>query len=301
MASMGRKMAIAATLVFAPALTIGCGASSRNSPPPTGNASAIANDDEAVSGLMEHHRFHHHGGVTLFIAMSLDTLGVSPERQAALERIRGDLLDRMDPARVAEQKLAATLADGIAAGSIDAVKVDADVAQVTAAAVRVPDESAGPLNELHALLTPPERAAIVDKIEAHWAVWLATNADESGPKSPERGHLAALTAELGLSADQVDTIRAGLRGTMKTVPRIDRPEIAAHLRAFDDAFRGEAFDAKSFTTASADHASLVGWGAAQMAHFVETVTPVLTPDQRTKLAQRLREHATHDPSAQREP
>jgi len=29
-------------------------------------------------GLMEHHRHHHHGGVTLFIAMSLDTLGVSP-------------------------------------------------------------------------------------------------------------------------------------------------------------------------------------------------------------------------------
>ena len=53
--------------------------------------------------------------------------------------------------------------------------------------------------------------------------------------------------------------------------------------------------------ASGANAHLVGWGAAQMAHFVETASPVLTSEQRAKLAQRLRDHASHNPSAQATP
>src|ERR1019366_1403035 len=154
--------------------------------------------DDAAAGLMEHHRQHHHGGVTLFIAMSLDTLGVSPEQHAAVEKIRTDLHARMEPAHTAEQNLAATLADGLAAGSIDAAKVDAAVAQVTAAAAAVHDASADALNELHTVLTPPQRAALVDKVEAHWAIWQKANAEETDPAKSEGGHLATLATELGL-------------------------------------------------------------------------------------------------------
>ena len=99
----------------------------------------------------------------------------------------------------------------------------------------------------------------------------------------------------------MDKIRAGLGEGMKAVPRLDPQEIATHLRAFGDAFRSDKFDAKALTAASGANAHLVGWGAAHLAHFVETVSPVLTPDQRTKLAQRLREHAAHDPSAAGKP
>ena len=43
---------------------------------------------------------------------------------------------------------------------------------------------------------------------------------------------------------------------------------------------------------------MTSWGAAHLARFVEAATPILTPDQRASLAERLREHAAHDPSAQ---
>jgi hypothetical protein len=33
-----------------------------------------------------------------------------------------------------------------------------------------------------------------------------------------------------------------------------------------------------------------------MAFFYETVTPLLTPEQRTMLSQHLREHASHQPA-----
>ena len=290
-----RKIGIIATVLFGALATVGCGGGSANTPPPA-TAARASDVDDVSAGLMEPHRHHHHGGVTLIIALSLDTLGVSPEQRTAVEKIRGDLHARMEPARVAEQKLAATLADGLAAANLDAASVDAAVAQVAAAAAKVHDASADALNELHAVLTPPERAALVDKVEAHWAVWQEANAEEADRAYPERGQLAMLATNLDLTQDQVNKIRAVLGEGMKAVPRLDPQGIATHLRAFGDAFRSDKFDARLLTTANGANAHLAGWGAARLAHFIEAVSPVLTPDQRTKFAQRLREHAAHNPS-----
>jgi Spy/CpxP family protein refolding chaperone len=290
------RIGVVAALLLGGTASVGCAGSSANAAPAATPTSAVA--DDATAGLIEHDRYHHHGGVTLFIAMSLDTLGVSPEQRAAVEKIRSDLHARMEPARAAEQNLGGTLADGLAAGTIDAAKVDAAVAQLTAAAATVHEASIDALNELHGVLTPPQRAALVDKVESHWAVWQAANADEVGTPHPSEGRLAMLATDLDLTPDQVDKIRAGLGDTMKGVPPLDPQEVAAHLRAFDDAFLSERFDARLLVTASGVNAHMVGWGAAHMARFVETVAPVLTPDQRTALAQRIHEHATHDPSAQ---
>lgn len=88
---------------------------------------------------------------------------------------------------------------------------------------------------------------------------------------------------------------------MNAVPRLDPQEIAAHLRAFGDAFRGETFDARALATGPTANAHLAGWGAAHLANVVETVSPILTPDQRAAFAQKLREHATHNPTDQANP
>jgi Spy/CpxP family protein refolding chaperone len=286
------KIRTIATVLFGALAAGSCGGASANARPPATAASA-SDIDEVAAGLTEHHRHHHHGGVTLLIALSLDTLGISPEQRPAVEKIRRDLHARMEPARAAQQRLAAALADGVAAANLDAATVDAAIAQVSAAAATVHDASTDALNELHAVLTPPERAALVDKVEAHWSVWQKANAEETDPANPEGGRLAMLTTDLGLTQDQVDKIRAGFGERMKAVPRLDRREIATHIQAFGDAFRGEKFDAKTLTGASGANAHLAGWGAAHLAHFIEAVSPVLTPDQRSEFAQRLREHSAH--------
>ncbi|MGO8997847.1 MAG: periplasmic heavy metal sensor [Polyangiaceae bacterium] len=271
---------------------LGCGGSSANNaktpPPPVAEVSA--EEEDATAGLLEHHRHHHHGGVTLLLAMSLDTLGVPPEEKPQLEKIRQDLHARMEPSRAAEQALVGLLADGIAAGAIDTAKVDAAVAQLSSTAAAVHDASTDALNRLHAVLTPPQRAALIDKLEAHWSVWQKANTDESD-------HLAQLAGDLTLAPDQIDKVRASLADAMKTIPHFDPQEVAAHIRAFGDAFKAETFDAKTLTTGGPATAHMVGWGGAHMARFLESVSPVLTPDQRTKLAQRLREHMGHNPSA----
>ena len=290
-----RKIRITAAVLLGAFAPVGCGGGSANTPPPATAASA-SDIDDVSAGLTEHHRHHHHGGVTLLIALSLDTLGVPPEQRTAVEKIRSDLHARMEPARAAEQRLVATLADGLAAANLDAASVDAAVARVVVAAAKVHDASADALNELHAVLTPAQRAALVEKVEAHWAVWQKANAEETGPRNPDHGQLAMLATDLDLTRDQVDQIRAGLGEGMKAVPRLDLQEIATHLRAFGDAFRGDKFDARVLTTANGANAHLAGWGAARLAHFIEAVSPVLTPDQRARFVERLREHAAHSPN-----
>src|SRR5579863_1959113 len=87
-------------------------------------------EDEAAADLMEHHSHHHRGGVTRFIAMSLDTLGIAPDQRAAVEKIHAELKTSLTPARDADAKLLKVLADGVSAGSIDKVKVAVAVSRV---------------------------------------------------------------------------------------------------------------------------------------------------------------------------
>ena len=293
------KTRISVTLLVGASTLLGCGGGVTTSPPPV--TAATASSDDAAAGLVEHHRYHHHGGVTLFIAMSLDTLAVLPEEKAAVESVRTRLHARMNPALTAEQNLVVVLADGLASGAIDIAKADASVSLVATTASALANSSVDLLDELHGILTPLEREALVDKVESHWVVWQKANAEEGGSANGEPDHVGVLAADLGLTIDQVDRIRSGLGERTKTVSQFNPLEIATHIRAFGDAFEKEKFDARTLTTASDANAHMAHWGAAHLAHFVETVNPVLTPDQRAKLAQRLREHATHNPSVQGNP
>ncbi len=299
MNSKACRILIVGTVLIGPSSVVGCGGSAPNTARPATAATAFG--DDATVGLIEHHRYHHHGGLMLFIAMSLDTLGVLPEEKGAVERIRARLHASMNPALTAEQSLVLSLADGLAAGAIDVVRVDAAIEQVAATASTLMDASADALNELHGILTPLERLALVEKVESHWVVWQRANSEEGGSPNGEPDHVGVLATDLGLTPDQVDRIRGALGGGTKAAVRFNAQEIATHLRAFDEAFEKEPFDARSLGGVSDANADMASWGAAHLAHFVEMVNPVLTPDQRVRLAQRLREHATHNPSVQGNP
>ena len=299
MSSMARRTGIVAAVFFGAGATVGCGGGSASSRFPATVASAPTSAPAsagAEADVMESYR-RHHGGVTLLIAMSLATLGVSPQQRAAVERIRTALYARMDAARAAQQRLLITLAEGLAGANLAAAKVDAEVARVVAAFASVHDESTEALNQLHVLLTRPQRAALVDKVESHWVVWQHANVEETGAANSNDSYVTALAADLGLTREQVERFRAGLGARRRAVMRLEPKVVAAHLRAFGDAFRSEKFDGRGLTSASGANAHLVAWGAARMALFVEALGPVLAPDQRAKLVQRLRAHAARNPNA----
>ncbi len=284
--------------------TLGCAGKSANGAPAAAPSAMAPATDEAMAGLLEHHRYHHHGGVTLFIAMSLDTLGVADAKRAAVQKIQADLRAHLQPALAADQKLVATLADGVAASNVDGAKVDAALSDVVVAAGLVRDASTDALNQLHALLDPAERAALIDKVEAHWAVWQSANAEDNATTTSDESHLAVLASDLGLSDAQVANAEQRLGPTLQPATRVNAPEMSASIKKFGDAFRGESFDAHTFTAESGPNgadARMAGWGAAYLAHLIEALSPELTPEQRTKLSERLRAHAGHDPQAQVSP
>jgi Spy/CpxP family protein refolding chaperone len=252
-------------------------------------------EDESTADLAEHHRHHHHGGFAMFIAMSLDSLNATPEQAAAIARIGADMHAEMAVAHDAEKAVLLTLADGVAAGKIDPAKIDPAIAQLAITAAGVHGAVADSLNALHATLTPPQRAALVDKVEAHFDVWHHTNApDEAAARDAHGGHLGELTKELALSPQQVETIRASFASSMSGVPKFDRAEADEHMRAFATAFAGDTFDAKHLVTGGgALDAHMATWGMTRTVHFYEAALAVLMPEQRAKLADNIRHHANY--------
>jgi len=267
-------------------------AASASAAPAVDPAEEQAEADQAADELRTHHRHHHHGGVAMFIHMAIDTLGVAPEKKTQLDKIQSDLFTAMAPARDANRAVIQTLVDGVTAGKIDTAKVDAAVAKENAAAAQVHQATIDALNALHKALTPEERLALMDKVQAHAAVWKKVNADEDQASKDKGSHLAKLTETLSLTPDQVDKITTALKAGAP--PKPDATAIDAHLKALEAAFVQENFDAKTLTTANAANTTIAKGGTARMVHFYEAVTPVLTPDQRTKLAdhlkQRLNDH-----------
>jgi Spy/CpxP family protein refolding chaperone len=259
----------------------------------TADAAPAANpaDDEAINEeLRNYHRHHHHGGLTSYISLAIDTLGLDATKKAQVEKIQTDLRAKMAPARDAEHDLFSTIADGVAAGKIDTAKVDAAIAKEAAASATIHTAVVDSLSQLHDALSPVERAALVDKVNAHHEVWRKVNVDEK-PGSKDKGtHLAKLTELLALTPDQVDKITKALAADVPPKPENDPKAVDAHVQAFATAFVADKFDPKSLApqaTAAAGHTAR--HGGARLARFFEAVTPVLTPEQRTKLAAHLRE------------
>jgi Spy/CpxP family protein refolding chaperone len=256
-------------------------------------------EDESMADLKEHHRHHHHGGFAMFIAMSLDSLGTTPDQDAAIKKIQSDMHAKMQPAHDAEKNVLATLSAGVAKGKIDKAKVDAAIAQLSTAAAGIHEAVADALNQLHATLTGPQRATLVEKVQAHFHVWSDANSeDEPATKDAHGGHLGTLAKQLTLTSDQVEKIRAAFKASASaSKTHYDVGEGEAHLKAFGTAFASDTFDAKTLTTGGPANAHLATWGATRMARFYEAVTPVLTAEQRTKLADLLHRHAEYRPNS----
>ena len=65
----------------------------------------------------------------MFVAASLDKLGIPAEKRAQIQKIRRDLDASTAPVLAAERSLVSKLADGVSAGEVDVPAVDAALAR----------------------------------------------------------------------------------------------------------------------------------------------------------------------------
>ncbi len=265
-----------------------CASQAKNPTPPAVTVPPGISDgeDAVVADIMQHHRFHHYGGVLMLVTMSLDALGLTENEQLQVDHIQADLLAKMRPAAQSERDVMVLLADGVAANRIDGPRVDAALARVAAAAAVLHQTSIDDLDRLHALLTPEQRAALIDRLHAHWALWKQANAADGTP-------LATLTKDLALTSEQLGQAGPALAKAATAAP-VPASQVDAQLHAFAEAFRSEHFEARNLAGADAVDRDLAAAGAARLARFCEAVSPVLNFEQRSNLTEILREHVSHD-------
>jgi Spy/CpxP family protein refolding chaperone len=257
----------------------------------------IAEENDELNLELESHHRHNHFGFAGLVLDSVETLGVTPEQEVAVDKIKAEFHKKMKPVREANKAVIGLLADGVAAGKIDTAKVDAAVAKATAEATAAHGANDELLNQLHAALKPEQRAALVDKLDAQWSVWKEANAGKQGEDNAKPdGHLTHLAKEVSLTDDQVAKVKANLDANKESKKPFDSAAADAHMKEFSAAFGTETFDAKKLAAATAEGPHLVAWGAQRMARFYEALTPVLTPDQRTKVADKLRQRGNEPKS-----
>jgi len=107
------------------------------------------------------------------------------------------------------------------------------------------------------------------------------------------GMLEHISAELALTPEQHDKLKAKLEAQMKTDEAAMKARMAAsekHMKAIGDAFAGDKFDAKK-AGVGAQASEMAKTMATGRVKFAETVLGVLTPEQRTKFAEMLKAHA----------
>jgi Spy/CpxP family protein refolding chaperone len=270
---MLRHSLVALTLVLAvPAL--GC-AGTVSSEPPASAETATSKAPVAVTA---------HGPVKLFGA-ALGEVPLTASQRTAIEGLATAAEARHADARTAGQDLMTTLATQIEAGQIDRTalqpKLDAMVASMQKA--QPLDRSA--FEQLHAILTPDQRAAFVDAVASH--------VGDLKDKMGERHGMHQWAADLNLTDDQKSQIKDAMMARFKADGHDAKEEWkgAKHQgKQVMDAFKGDRFVFDEVAPPK-DVAAMVNRTSGHLLGVAEVALPILTPAQRTLAAQKVREHA----------
>jgi Spy/CpxP family protein refolding chaperone len=221
-----------------------------------------------------HHGHHGHRQGLLGAALRLDSL--TPDQRASIEQLIAQRRTARTPVRQADAQVLEVLAHQVEQASIDPSGLAPTLtAEKTAATAELGVER-DTLNRLHSILSPAQRGALVDGVEAHVRSFRQDHADAGVGAAPGGGHDGH---GLGLTPDQRAQIAANLRAE-------GLPGQMGQARAMLEAFRGDAFDASSYL-----HAIVPGEHAE---HLAQAMVPVLTPAQRAQFANRLRTRASHE-------
>jgi Spy/CpxP family protein refolding chaperone len=234
-----------------------------------------------------------HGPVRL-LADALGDVPLTPDQRTQIEQLAADAEARHAAARAAGKDLVFAIAVQVEGGSIDRAALQPKIAAVGSAiqAARPADRAA--LERLHAILSPDQRVAFADAVEARM------HGAQGGAAHEKGGHpLRQWAADLKLSDEQRSRIRAILAETFEKMPRGERPRWGdgrgRGAKVFE-AFKQDRFVMDEAAPAPADSDRRAAEMGGRFLDVAARILPVLTPEQRSIAARKLRERA-EDPHA----
>lgn len=273
----------------------------------------------------ERRKGRRHHGISGMLLMSVHSLELEPAQKTEVAAIEADLEKLGEQHKGTGEKLGNDVSEGVAAGKIDRAKTNADIKELTKAVEATVPGIQDAVNRLHKTLDPEQRKAVVasmtamaEKMREHAAGMGMHGAGHDkqehgpgagkhgpskgapgaagarGPGMGEHGPMAMLTHDLALTPEQNEKIRAKLEAEIKAQKAAMQGQMTAmtkQLEAIGKAFATDAFDAKKVGVGKQAPAM-----AKRMAEsgvkFAEIVLAVLTPEQRAKFAERVRQHAS---------
>jgi Spy/CpxP family protein refolding chaperone len=265
------------------------------------------------------------------IIAELDQLSLKPEQKTVVDGIKADFDKMPEATKEAHAQLVKDLADGAAAGKLDKAKIAADQKKLTQSIESTAAKAQEDANKLHKTLDADQRKKLVELVRAKGkemdehmkAEWAEHEKGGHGPmgkpgegehahgdhEKGEHGHMGPhpmmgdhgrldkLAEEIGLTAEQKEKLQgkleAGMKGEMGKM-KDHHAGMQKHMKSVADAFESEKFDAKK--AGIGEHADdMVKMMTDMQIRFIEAVLSVITPEQRAKFAEHLRQHAdAHD-------
>jgi Spy/CpxP family protein refolding chaperone len=247
-------------------------------------ASGVAFARETHGEHAKHRRAHGEG--LIGEAMKLDS--ITPEQRTAIEQLVQERKSASVPVRAADAQVLTVLAHQVEQASVDPQGLQATLGVERTAATAEGAADRDALVKLHALLTPAQRAQLVDRVEASFAKeHKATESkDADASKAAQGDKRAHEGGKLGLTAEQRTQIRANLKAERapKTAEQVKAERDAR--KAALESFRGDSFDATALVRVENR-----GERAENMA---KATVPVLSAAQRATLAGELRARAARE-------
>jgi hypothetical protein len=236
------------------------------------------------------------------VADALALVPLRAEQRGTIEQLAKDSETRMEPAHKARGDLMLAVADQVQKGAIDRTALQPKIDAVAAAHQAAQPGNRAAFEKLHDLLTADQRLAFVNAMEAE-------HGQHEGQRGEgARGRMTKWATDIGLTQDQQDQIKTKLQarwqahfagavnGADQTGAIQDGHMVAEghkmheHYKAMLEAFKGDTFKMDQVAPAQ-DHREMANGFAGHMLGMLEAALPVLTPDQRTAAASKLRERA----------
>jgi hypothetical protein len=249
---------LAVTALGLGVLAVGCGS--------TADPGAVT-ADQAAQAAQAPQAQAVRGGVGVPFLRAVDTLtNLRPDQKQTIDGLRASLQQQAAPVTAARAKLG------------DESRIQPLVQQIAAARAASRPAIQQAMNTLHDTLDASQRQALVDAMHAH----------RGEHRGMMREHMAKIADELGLTEAQRESIKAAMhaeRGEHRGHARGEHAEGKQHMQALATAFVSDDFDAAALNVGA--HDGMEKHFEKRMTRLLEAAVPVLTADQREKLAAKI--------------
>jgi hypothetical protein len=283
--------------LLAPACSGNCGSSSGSggsaaAAPSGSSVSADLSGRDALAPRARRGRPGRHGGLLGLLFRAGHEAGLSDAQKSAVADIQDKLQDE-EPKLTAIGDFQTDLVAGIRAGALDKMKLEGDYALVDNGIAARQAREGEALDALYAALDRPARTALVTTVRARLGAMFRPRPDLVDGGLTDAGEPAWLSRRVSrvkaeLTLDDAQTAKAATLlskiGISPAATEALKDLVHKHAEEVITAFAADSFDAKKLDLTPAGGKAPPLAALRRETDFMGQLLPLLTPEQREKLA-----------------